>query len=331
MDSTSLTAEPAVTITDIADPTAAGVGIELLDLDAVQLVSRPLRARRVTLSLDKATVVRHTVDTRLRTRTRVHEGRVGYVSFGRNSQGSVGGIAVRPGTLLAAAAGAEAMFVVEPGWESITCLLSLETIHAHLEARQRVDGWRVPLGLELLHADPARVQHLHAWAQRLVEAALANPDRWGAGTPARAAAEVELIERLLAALRTRADREPLRQELTRQEQSRIVRLAEDHALAHVDERLYVSDLCRVTAVSERTLEVAFKLTLGLSPMAYLNRLRLHRVRDTLQAPSRNARTVSAVALDWGFCHFGEFSRAYKDCFGELPSETLRRQRAEPAR
>jgi AraC family ethanolamine operon transcriptional activator len=24
-------------------------------------------------------------------------------------------------------------------------------------------------------------------------------------------------------------------------------------------------------------------------------------------------------------HFGEFSRAYKDCFGELPSDTLRRK------
>jgi len=36
-------------------------------------------------------------------------------------------------------------------------------------------------------------------------------------------------------------------------------------------------------------------------------------------------SVSAVALDWGFWHFGEFSRACKDCFGELPSDTLRRK------
>jgi AraC-like DNA-binding protein len=37
-----------------------------------------------------------------------------------------------------------------------------------------------------------------------------------------------------------------------------------------------------------------------------------------------------VALNWGFWHFGEFSRAYKDCFGELPSVTLRRRPAETA-
>jgi transcriptional regulator GlxA family with amidase domain len=37
--------------------------------------------------------------------------------------------------------------------------------------------------------------------------------------------------------------------------------------------------------------------------------------------------VSAIALDWGFWHFGEFSRAYKACFGEAPSQTLRDRRA----
>ena len=84
-------------------------------------------------------------------------------------------------------------------------------------------------------------------------------------------------------------------------------------------------------MSERVLEYAFKETLGLTPVAYLTRLRLHRVRQVLLAASQQSNTVSAVALDWGFWHFGEFSRAYRDCFGELPSDTLRRKpsAAEP--
>jgi transcriptional regulator GlxA family with amidase domain len=65
--------------------------------------------------------------------------------------------------------------------------------------------------------------------------------------------------------------------------------------------------------------------MGLTPVAYLIRLRLHRVRQALLAGTHRSTTVSAVALDWGFWHFGEFSRAYKDCFGELPSDTLRRK------
>jgi AraC family transcriptional regulator, ethanolamine operon transcriptional activator len=41
--------------------------------------------------------------------------------------------------------------------------------------------------------------------------------------------------------------------------------------------------------------------------------------------THGSTTVSAQALNWGFWHFGDFSRAYKDCFGELPSETLRQK------
>ena len=185
----------------------------------------------------------------------------------------------------------------------------------------------MPRGVETLHADPATVQGLFDWGKRLVDAAAVEPAPFNESADRRAAAQVELVETLLAALRETADRSPDRSELAKQEQSRLVKIAEDYALAHVGERLYVSDLCRVTAVSERALEYAFKATLGLAPVGYLARLRLHRVRNSLQTPTRSTKTVSAIALDWGFWHFGEFSRAYKACFGELPSETLRRHRA----
>lgn len=86
----------------------------------------------------------------------------------------------------------------------------------------------------------------------------------------------------------------------------------------------MSDLCRVAAVSERALQNAFKEVMGLTPLAYLTRVRLHRVREALLAGTHGSTTVSAEALKWGFWHFGEFSRTYKECFGELPSDTLRR-------
>ncbi len=104
-----------------------------------------------------------------------------------------------------------------------------------------------------------------------------------------------------------------------------MKAAEDYALAHVEERVYVTDLCRAAAVSERALEYAFREVVGLTPVAYLVRLRLHRARQALLAATHGSTTVSAVALEWGFWHFGEFSRAYRDCFGELPSDTLRRK------
>ena len=139
----------------------------------------------------------------------------------------------------------------------------------------------------------------------------------------RVAARVELLETLLATLSVASDFEPDRSDRTRQAQSHIVRIAEDYALSHSDDHLHVSDLCRAAAVSERTLEYAFREVMGLTPVAYLTRLRLHRVRQALLAATHGSTTVSSVALDWGFWHFGEFSRAYKECFGELPADTLR--------
>ena len=124
---------------------------------------------------------------------------------------------------------------------------------------------------------------------------------------------------------------PPRRDDTRRAQSRIVKAAEDYALAHMGDRLYVTDLCKAAGVSERSLEYAFKEIMGMTPVAYLTRVRLHRVRQALLAAAPGSTTVSAEALNGGFWHFGEFSRAYRDCFGELPSETLRRTAADRRR
>jgi transcriptional regulator GlxA family with amidase domain len=104
-----------------------------------------------------------------------------------------------------------------------------------------------------------------------------------------------------------------------------VKLAENYALAHPGNRFYMKDLCVATGVRERTLEYVFQQVMGMSPVAYLTRLRLHRVRQALRMAPHGSTTVSTQALNWGFSHFGDFARAYKDCFGELPSETLRRK------
>jgi transcriptional regulator GlxA family with amidase domain len=110
-----------------------------------------------------------------------------------------------------------------------------------------------------------------------------------------------------------------------------VKTAEDYALSRVGDDLYVTDLCKAAAVSERTLEYAFKEILGLAPVTYLTRRRLHRVRQALLAANHGSTTVSTEALNWGFWHFGDFSHVYKDCFGELPSDTLRRKPGESQR
>jgi AraC-like DNA-binding protein len=316
--------QPVVTIAEIDDPTMAGAGVELFDLDAVQLQSMPLRVRRVVVRLDACTVVYHSTNARLRTRTSVLDGRLAYVTFGPRAQGTVNGLPVSPGLMLAVEPAAEGRFVVDPGYEGIAFLVRAHDIRDHLAVRGRGADFRTPSGLEALQADAGRVRTLYEWGRRLVDIAVREPRRFDEGRKERAAAQVELLETLLATLDAASDFEPTRGERTQQAHSLVVRAAEEHALSRVGDLVQVTDLCRAAGVSERTLEYAFRAVMGSTPVNYLVRLRLHRVRQALLAASLRTSTVSAEALKWGFWHFGEFSRAYKECFGELPSDTLRR-------
>ena len=323
------TAQPAVTIVEISDPTAVNAGIELIDQDAVQPQSTPLRARRVIIRFDAAAVVFHSTNVRMRTRTSVREGLLGYVTFGPQAKGTINGLPVRTGLMLAAEPDTEAWFVVDAGWESITFLVPPQNIGAHLAARQRGSEFRLPRGVEMLQVDAEGVSRLFDWGKRLVDTAVRQPALFDGRKTERDAAQVELLETLLATLRVASDFEPAPGDRTRQTHGAIVKAAEEYALSRIGERLYVSDLCRATATSERALEYAFKEVLGMTPVTYLIRLRLHRVRQALLAATHGSTTVTVEALNWGFWHFGEFSRAYKDCFGELPSDTLRRKPGEP--
>jgi AraC-like DNA-binding protein len=323
--------QPAVTIAEIDDPTMAGAGVELFDLDAMQLQSTPLRVRRVVVRLDACSVVYHSTNARVRTRTSVLGGRLAYVTFGPRAQGTVNGLRIVPGMMLAVEPGTEGRFVVEPAYESIAFLVRPRDIGEHLVARGREADLRWPSGLEALQVDAAKVRALYDWGRRLVDIAAREPRRFDEWRRERAAAQVEVLETLLATLDAAGDFEPTRGERTQQAHSLVVRAAEEHALSRVGEPVQVTDLCRAAGVSERSLEYAFKQVMGLTPVNYLLRLRLHRVRQALLAASHATSTVSAEALKWGFWHFGEFSRAYKACFGEQPSDTLRRAPGEVPR
>lgn len=322
-------AEPAVSVVEISDPTAAGGGIELIDQDVIQLQSMPLRARRVVVRLGSAAVMYHSTNVRVRTRTSVRRGLLAYVTFGPQARGTVNGLPVHPSLMLVAEPESEVRFVSDASWESITFLLRPQDIIAHRALHQREGQFGLPRGIEMLQVNAEKVRGLFNWGKRLVEIAARQPALFNERTNQRVSAHIELLEILLATLDVAQDFEPEPNLRRGQAQSLIVKIAEDYALSHPDDRLYVSDLCRTAAVSERTLEYAFKGVMGLTPMAYLIRLRLHRVRQALLAATQGSTTVSAVALDWGFWHFGEFSGAYKDCFGELPSDTLRRKPGAP--
>jgi AraC family ethanolamine operon transcriptional activator len=312
-----------VTVVDITDPAGVNTDFGSIKFDALKLQTTPFRARRIAVRLDAVTVVFHATDLRLRTRTHARDGSLAYVVFGPGVRGAVNGLPVRPGLLLAVEPGTDAEFVTESGWQTVTLLAAPDALRVHLEQRHWQAPLPLPRGVGVLQVPAKAALSLFRHGKRLVTAAARRPALFDAAPAAGRAAGAAMIDELLAALATATTFQLERRDRTRRGYSRIVQRVEDHALQRPGELLGITDFCRVAAVGERTLEIAFKEVMGLSPVAYLKRLRLTQVRKALLVAQGRTTTVSAEAFRWGFWHFGEFSRAYKAYFGELPSQTLR--------
>lgn len=94
--------------------------------------------------------------------------------------------------------------------------------------------------------------------------------------------------------------------------------------ANADSDLTPETLARAARVSVRTLHAAFQQQLGESPMAYVRRIRLGRVRAELLRSDPSKVRVTDVAMRWGFMHLSRFAEQYREQFNELPSVTLHR-------
>lgn len=105
---------------------------------------------------------------------------------------------------------------------------------------------------------------------------------------------------------------------------RITRAAREFIDTAQTEPLTVLDLCQTLNVSRRTLQYSFMQAYGIAPLSYLRLVRLNRARRDLLAASSDDTTVTEIALHWGFCHLARFAQSYRQLFGELPSDTLRR-------
>lgn len=93
---------------------------------------------------------------------------------------------------------------------------------------------------------------------------------------------------------------------------------------HLYENITIEKIAKKFKFSERSLRNYFKEELHTSPKQYLTVLRLTKIRDELKAQKMEKGLVEKTARRFGFQHMGQFSKAYKEFFGELPSETLKK-------
>lgn len=104
-----------------------------------------------------------------------------------------------------------------------------------------------------------------------------------------------------------------------------MRRALDFMLAKADMPISLADVALAAGTSGRNLQLLFKAYRGMSPLAVLRDIRLQRCRENfLHADA--SRTVSEIALQWGFTNRYLFLRYYAARFGETPNETMSRKR-----
>jgi AraC-like DNA-binding protein/Flp pilus assembly protein TadD len=96
----------------------------------------------------------------------------------------------------------------------------------------------------------------------------------------------------------------------------------------LNEPVRLETLADAAGVRPRTLETHFKLFLKTTPLGWVRRMRLSMARRKL-LDARCAATVTDIALDCGFSQVNRFAVRYREQFGEVPSQTLRRVRASP--
>jgi AraC-like DNA-binding protein len=158
-------------------------------------------------------------------------------------------------------------------------------------------------------------------------AEMASLNAIGLGSLAAAATQEMLVNLLAAAVFPRVVRSLSKAGIDRS--PAMVRRARDYIRAHAHEPIEVARLASDLGVSLRALQENFQRYLGLSPRELILACRLEHARARLLADDCEL-SVTTVALDSGFCDPGHFSARYRDTFGELPSQTLRRVRGQEA-
>jgi len=90
-------------------------------------------------------------------------------------------------------------------------------------------------------------------------------------------------------------------------------------------RVSTQELAEVAHCSLRTLQYTFRRSYGISPKKFIERYRLSQLRSSLvQSRHKNKARIKDIASVHGFRHQGNLSKAYRELFGETPSETMGR-------
>jgi signal transduction histidine kinase/AraC-like DNA-binding protein/ABC-type sugar transport system substrate-binding protein len=103
------------------------------------------------------------------------------------------------------------------------------------------------------------------------------------------------------------------------EARRVIMKAMAYIHQNYSEAITRSDIANYVNLSERHLTRCFNQEVGLTPMTYLNRYRVHQAKLLLEAGKKG---ITEIALQVGFSNSSYFTRVFRDEVGMSPREYL---------
>lgn len=293
-------------------------------MDVINLDPEDFEYKQVSVPLEECCLIYQWTTAALRTHSRVHEDFESCWILGPQAHGSLDGTELHPYALIVAGPGAHGELIADSDYENVGWLVPSHVLRRHLALRGKKRNFDIPEDHDVWYPDAKVARDLFELGARIAETAENAPEIFNDSHWARYGAQVEFMDSLIATIESCDPDQSVDTDKKAKSYSQIVRSCEDYTLNLDGRRPYMSELCATANVSERTLQYAFQDIMGMSPLTYLHRLLLHRARDELRKAESGATTVTDVAMNWGFWHFGDFSRAYRNCFDETPSSTLKR-------
>jgi AraC-like DNA-binding protein len=98
------------------------------------------------------------------------------------------------------------------------------------------------------------------------------------------------------------------------ERSRLEQVKRRLGLELADPALDLETFARREGLSPRSLQRLFQLD-GVTFTRWVLKCRLERVADDLRSPVHRLRSITDIALGWGFSDLSHFSRAFREAFG----------------
>lgn len=179
------------------------------------------------------------------------------------------------------------------------------------------------LSLGLIVPNPLALQELSSYIEELLRLGKNHPDKLTDNSRNRSITHL-IIEDCLPLLLDVLSSPPEFIPDKKLRQQKLIKRAEEFMNDHLPHPITLSELCQGLNKSQRSIYRLFQECVGLPPMEYLKILRLHGVRRALKSADSRTSKVTDIALDWGFWHMGQFSRDYRNMFGESPSNVLKR-------